>query len=166
LFFMGNGDTRKRLSDWFGQWQPPLRKYLGLRRMVPPADIEDVAQEVFLRMMRYDRADLVEHPQAYLFKVASNVAAELAIRSRNRQPHESKWLSDLAAGTGPADDIARDSAQDEIERAIATLSPRQRAVIKLRFTEGLTQPQIAARLGTTPRAVKRDLMKSYAKLRV
>jgi hypothetical protein len=32
--------------------------------------------------MRYDRAELIERPQAYLYKMASNVAAEWAIRGR------------------------------------------------------------------------------------
>lgn len=53
-------------------------------RLSRPADFDDVAQEVFLRLLRYDAAQIVEHPQAYLFKMASNVAAEWSIRSSNR----------------------------------------------------------------------------------
>ncbi len=47
---------------------------------VSGADVNDVAQEVFLRLLRYDRAELIEYPQAYLFKMAANVANEWAIR--------------------------------------------------------------------------------------
>lgn len=50
-----------------------------------------------MRLMRYDRTELIEHPQAYLYKMAANVAAEWAIRMRYARPHDSKWLVGLAA---------------------------------------------------------------------
>lgn len=133
---------------------------------MPQADLEDLSQEVFLRLLRYDRVELVEHPQAYLFKMASNVASEWSIRARLRHPHESKWLADLPVEDLPEDGIARQDTQEEIERAINTLSPRHREILKLQFSEGLGYSAIAARLGLTTRSVKRCIMKSYQKLRV
>ena len=50
--------------------------------------MDDAAQEVFLRLLRYDRGELVENPQAYLFKVATNVAAEWSIRARRERERE------------------------------------------------------------------------------
>src|SRR3954447_19342316 len=85
-------DTKRRLTDWFHQWRTPLRRFLAGRAGVRAADVEDVAQEVFLRLMRYEKAELVDHPQAYLYKVAANVATEWSIRARNRLPHDQKWL--------------------------------------------------------------------------
>src|SRR5687768_14022872 len=70
------------------------------------ADLDDVAQEVFLRLMRYPRSELVEHPQAYLFRMAANVAAERALRARHSRPHESEWLDDLTADDRPQDNVA------------------------------------------------------------
>ncbi len=46
------------------------------------------------------------------------------------------------------------------------LTARQRAVLKLQFGEGVGRAQIAERLGSSERIVKRDLMKSYEKLRL
>ena len=62
------------------------RRILGtIARLIGhPEDVEDVGQEVFLRLMRYETAELIEHPQAYLYKVASNVATEWSMRARNR----------------------------------------------------------------------------------
>ncbi len=54
------------------------------RGAVRVADLDDVAQEVFLRLLRYETAEVVQHPQAYIFKMAANVTAEWAIRSRHR----------------------------------------------------------------------------------
>ncbi len=154
-----------RLSDWFRQWRRPLLKFLASRSAVPAADLDDVAQEVFLRLMRYSREELVEHPQAYLFKIASNVAAERALRIRHSRPHEPRWLDDLRADDRPQDTVARAAAQAEIERALNTLGPREREVLKLQFFEGLGHAEIAERLGTSRRNVKRLVIKSYRKLR-
>src|ERR1700744_3279532 len=85
------------LSAWFRRWRSPLRKFLAGRGAVRVADLDDVAQEVFLRLLRYESAEVVQHPQAYIFKMAANVAAEWAIRSRHRLAHEPRWLSTLVA---------------------------------------------------------------------
>jgi RNA polymerase sigma factor (sigma-70 family) len=163
---MSTSQTKTRLADWFLRWRSPLRKFLLGRGAVPLADLDDVAQEVFLRLMRYERAELIEHPQAYLFQVATNVAAEWATRARRRHPHEPKWLGSLLAGDAPEDNVERDAAQDTIERALQTLTPRQRAIVKLHYADGLGHAQIAECLGATPRMVKRDLIKTYQRLRL
>jgi RNA polymerase sigma factor (sigma-70 family) len=153
------------LAGWFRQWRSPLRKFLTGKGVVPAADLDDVAQEVFLRLMRYDRTDLIEHPQAYLYKMAANVAAEWSIRSRYSRPHDPKWLDGLLAADEPEHNWARGEAEQEIQRAINMLGPRQREVLKLQFAEGLGHAEIAERLGTSQRSVKRILSRSYARLR-
>lgn len=159
-------ETRTRVADWFSRWRAPLRRFLSSRGSIPTADIDDVAQEVFLRLMRYDRSEIVEHPQAYLFRMASNVASEWSIRSRLRHPHDSEWLGVLESEDRPDETHARRAAESEIREAIERLPARQRQIIKLRFGEGLDQAAIAARLGLTERMVKRDLANCYATLRM
>jgi RNA polymerase sigma-70 factor (ECF subfamily) len=163
---MSSQDSKKRLADWFRQWRVPLRKFLVGRGAIPASDLDDVAQEVFLRLMRYERAELIEHPQAYLYKMASNVAAEWAIRGRYVRPHESKWLAGLSAEDRPENEASQAEIQDEVERALLALAPRQREVLRLQFFEGLSRMQIAERIGTSERSVKRTLIKSYEMLRV
>lgn len=158
-------NAESRLAVWFRQWRTDLRKYLIGRGLAQTADLDDIAQEVFLRLLRYDRAELVEHPKAYLFRMASNLAAEWSLRARVRRPHDAKWLADLHAGDTPEQATARQGAQDEVERAIKGLPPRQREVLKAHINEDLSVAEIAARLGATKRMVKRDLTKSYARLR-
>lgn len=157
--------SQSRLVDWFHQWRQPLRRFLLRRGTLGAADIDDVAQEVFLRLMRYDSAELVTHPQAYLYKIASNVAAEWSIRSRVSRPHSAEWLDTLKSDDDPEELVTRRQAEADIERALNTLSPRQRAVLKLQFFESLGHEEIAARLHITPRVVRRIVMKSYELLR-
>lgn len=158
-------EAKRRLSDWFRQWSDPLRRFLMGRAGVRAADVDDVAQEVFLRLMRYDKAELVEHPQAYLYKVGSNVAAEWAIRAQSRAPHDARWLEKLVDGEQPEALLLRSQSQDEIERAINTLTPRQREVLKLFFNEELSHAAIAEQMGETLRTVRRQFAQGYRKLR-
>jgi RNA polymerase sigma factor (sigma-70 family) len=162
---MTESKTGARLADWYRRWHNPLRKFLQNRRMVRAADIDDVAQEVFLRMLRYERSELVEFPQAYLFKTASNVVAEWSIRSSVTRPHDAGWLNALKAEEQPEDTLSQSVVQGRIEKAVRSLPARQREVLKLRFESGLSCKQIADRLNSSPRIVKRDLAKSYAALR-
>jgi RNA polymerase sigma factor (sigma-70 family) len=162
---MSDLDTKSRLSTWFRQWRTPLRKFLSARGAVQAADLDDVAQEVFLRLMRYDKVDVVEHPQAYLYKMASNVAAEWAIRTRNQRPHRSKWLENLAADSGPDEELSRAETRIQLMQALTVLTARQREILKLRFVENLTESQTATRLAISQRIVRRQIVKSYAKLR-
>ena len=80
------GPPRGKLADWFDELRDPLRRFLAVRRGVKTSDIDDLAQEVFLRLLRYDRAELVNDPKAYLFKMASNVACEWFTYARQRFP--------------------------------------------------------------------------------
>lgn len=157
--------SRHKLADWFRQWRGPLRKFLIGRGSVPSADLDDVAQEVFLRLMRYDRAELVEHPQAYLYKMASNVAAEWSLRGRYMRSREPEWLAGLAGENQADDQVAQIELQDEVERALMTLTPQQREVLKLQFFADLGRKEIAERTGLSERSVKRAQLKSYEKLR-
>jgi RNA polymerase sigma factor (sigma-70 family) len=162
---MISAHAQRRLSDWFRRWRLPLRRFLLGKAGIPAADVEDVGQEVFLRLMRYETSELIEHPQAYLYKVAANVATEWSIRARNRQPHDEKWLATLIDNEQPESQVVRSQSEREIERALNTLTPYQREVLKLFFVEELEYTQIAARLGESLRSVTRQFRKSYDKLR-
>jgi RNA polymerase sigma factor (sigma-70 family) len=154
------------LGEWFREWHQPLRRFLAQRRASPKADIDDIAQEVFLRLLRYNRTDLIEFPQAYLYKIAANVSAEWATRSSRRLPHNSAWLADLADTLCPQVELEREVQEAELQRALEALIPRSREILRLHFGENLCQEDIAQRLGVTRRIVKRDLARAYATLRM
>lgn len=53
-----------------------------------------------------------------------------------------------------------------LTRAMETLSPRDRTIVQLRFVDGLTQSEIAARLGVSQMQISRLLAASLRRLRV
>jgi RNA polymerase sigma factor (sigma-70 family) len=162
---MPDSAPQGHIADWFRRWRAPLRRFLVGRGAVRVADLDDIAQEVFLRLLRYRTSELLAQPQAYLFKIAANVAAEWAIRARHRFQHEPHWLDSLAAEERVEDAFESAVVQNEIRRAVDTLTVRERHIIKLHFEAGLTHAQIAERLGISLRVVRRDFERSYSKLR-
>ena len=97
--------------------------------------------------------------------MAYNVAAEWSIRSRSRHPHDSRWLASLVADELPEDGAELLRLEREVARAVNTLHPRHREILKLHFAGGLTRPEIAERLNMTPRSVKRSIIYSFDRLR-
>jgi RNA polymerase sigma-70 factor (ECF subfamily) len=154
-----------RLTEWFHKWRTPLRKFLVARWSVARSDLDDVAQEVFLRLLRYERVELIEHPQAYLYKMAANVVTEWSMKARNRYRHDDQWLGELPSGATPESEMVKADARVCLYDALQALPPRPREMLRLYFGEGLSRAQIAERLAVSPRIVKRDLIVAYTKLR-
>jgi len=155
-----------RLADWFREWQLPLRRFLVRRRAGSTADIDDIAQEVFLRLLRYDRAELIDYPQAYLFKIAANVSADWSMRASRRMLHQSEWLAELVDTLTPERELEREGFDEQLRLALDALPPRWREMLHLHFGGGSTYDEVARRLGVTRKMVKRDLAKAYASLRM
>jgi RNA polymerase sigma factor (sigma-70 family) len=153
------------LADWFTRWREPLRRFLVAKGVHRVADWEDVFQEVFLRLLRYESAEVVEQPRAYVFKVAANVAAEWAMRARHRFEHQPYWLDTLVFEDRREEMFDSVVIQGRVKRAVDTLSERAQAILMLHFEEDLSHSDIAERLGLSLRVVRRDFEKSYIKLR-
>jgi RNA polymerase sigma factor (sigma-70 family) len=163
-----NDPRNTRLITWFKRWRKPIRQWLSHRSSVPTADLDDLAQEVFLRLLRYSDDVAIDNPQGYLFRIAANVANEWQERARHRKPHDDSWLEDLQVefNDEPENTIARQMANKHMQEAVNKLPRRQREVLLLHVNEGLTYKQIAERQGLTYRVILRDLTRAYSQLRM
>jgi len=157
-----------RFAQWFREWRKPVRHWLSRRASVPAAELDDLAQEVFLRLLRYSEKTAVENPLGYLLRIAGNVASEWRERARVAKPHEQSWLDDLLIEPGdePENSVVQAGTHESVQAAVERLPKRQRDVLLLRVNEGLTYKQIADRLELTPRVVLRDLARAYSQLRM
>lgn len=158
--------TQSQLVEWFEKWRKPIRSWFRGRLSVPPGDIDDLAQEVFMRLLRYPDA-AVENPQGYLFRIAANVASEWRDRSRFKKPHDSEWLDNLVLDSEeqPEEVFERVQWSDHVEAMVNELPPRQRMVLLKHVNEEMTYKKIAEECGLTYRIVLRDLTKAYSTLR-
>jgi len=157
-----------RIEAWFTQFQVSVRKFLSRRRSVPTNELDDLAQEVFLRTLRYSKETDVENPLGYLLRIASNVASEWRERKRVSQPHESEWLQDLLIDEVKETEnaVIRHAASEKLQDAIDSLPEWPRRALELHVMQGLTYKQIASALNRNPRQIVRDLGIAYSELRM
>lgn len=156
-----------RIAQWFKDWRKPVRHWLSRRAAVPAAELDDLAQEVFVRLLRYSEKTTVENPLGYLLRIAGNVASEWRERARVAKPHDQEWLDDLLIESEqePENSVCQARTDESVQKAVEKLPVRQRQVLLLRVNDGLTYKQIAVRLGLSPRVVLRDLSRAYSQLR-
>ena len=133
---------------------------LALRILRDTAEAEDVVQEVFVQVWRqasrYDASRGT--PEAWLCTMARTRALDRLRRrvSRREEPAEAAPASTAAPTT--ADTIA-------VRKALDGLSTDQRKALELAYYEGLTQSEIATRLGEPLGTVKTRIRTAMIRLR-
>lgn len=152
-------------AAWFAREVQPhegmLRGYLmGLAR---PADIDDLVQESYLRVLRLREQGRMRSPRGLLFTVARNAAHDL-FRRRGRRPTspitENEFASVLDETPGAAEVVSRGQEIALLADAIEALPERCRAVFLLRQFENLSQRDIAQKLGIAEHTVESQLTKA------
>ncbi len=144
-----------------------LRRFL-LVRVRNSADVPDLIQEIYLRMLRIPDHDAVRSPEAYLFTVAQHVAHQHLIRQSNIGPPTElqDMLVELAQiPNDPAGEVSAQQSLEELEHALRRLSPRERATFLYHRRDGVTLQEIADRFGISRQMVKKYLAKATLELR-
>jgi len=138
-----------------------LRRFLAAR-LRNAADIADLAQEVYLRLLRVQRHDQIRNPEAYLLTIAGHVLQQHALASSGPETMDiTDALVDarIAEEADPAAALHLEQRLASLDRALARLSPKARAVFVLQRRDGCTVDEIAARLGISRSMVKKYLAK-------
>jgi RNA polymerase sigma-70 factor (sigma-E family) len=127
-------------------------------------EAEDLVQECLFKLARrWPRVRGMAQPRAYARRVLVNLALDAA-RGRARRRGE------LNEAPAVADEPARDllvglETRAELLDVLARLTPRQRAVLVLRYFNDLTEAQTAEVLGCSPGTVKSNASRGLARLR-
>ena len=161
---------RKRtlVEKLFAEHRTALQGFFH-RRIRTKADAPDLAQEVYLRMLRVSDSDAIRNPELYLYTVANNLVKEHAVLDR-RQASDvdiddttvQQQLGDL-----PAFDGELDSAQRvlRLREVLSQLSPKCRAAVVLHYKDGLRYQEVAERLGVSVHMVKKYLAQALVHCR-
>ena len=125
---------------------------------------EDLVQEALARTHRaWDRLAHTEHAAAYARKVMYHAQVS---SWRRRRVAEVLHGSNLERHGGRIDDVAEAAAQRIVlRRALQALSPKQRAVIVLRYFEDHTEVEAAHLLGVSVSTVKTQSARALERLR-
>ena len=131
-----------------------------------PHQAADVVQEVLLRAhSRWRRIALVDRPELYLRRMVTNEHLSWRRRwhVRTVRPSSDETLAACAAVIG--DHAQQVVEADDLWRRLDELSPRQRAVLVLRYYEDLDDAEIAEILHTSRATVRSHVSHALAALR-
>ena len=111
---------------------------------------------------RWGRVTRARHPDAYVRRIVTTSYLDW----RRRRANSEAPLAQLPAQAPPSPDPAdRVAERDELARALATLTPHQRAVLVLRYYEGYDDVAIAAVLGCSEGTVRAHASRGAQRLR-
>jgi len=160
--FGGEGDPRVGIlvrEHYAFVWRV-LRRF-GLS----PSDADDAAQQVFMVLSRRVAEVVPTKERAYLFRIATFVAAK-AHRSRRRRPETPTDDCSDREDTAPSADelLDRRRARELLDRVLSEMPHDLKAVIVLFELEGLTMSEIADALEVPPGTVASRLRRARAEL--
>jgi RNA polymerase sigma-70 factor (ECF subfamily) len=160
--------TRGLVERLFAEHRRALQTFF-YQRIRTKSDAADLAQEVYVRMLRVSDEQVIRDPEAYLYTVASNLAKEYAVLDRWRTRGVSLDESSIHLQTEelPAMDAQLGAARRvaRLREVLAQLSPKCRATVILKYRLGLTYEQIGERLNVSPHMVKKYLAQALAHCR-
>ncbi len=156
-------------ARWFEEevkpHEPALRAYLK-SRFSDVHDIDDLVQESYLRVLEARKHGRISSVKAYLFATARNAALTIL-----RRPHifSDKTVTDFPAlcvmeeGMDVAERASINQEVALLTDAIDSLPGRCREIFILRKLKGVSQKEIAARLGISDQTVQVQVSRGIKK---
>jgi len=120
-------------------------------------DVDDVVQDSYLRIWKTKTESPIQSAKAFLFKVARHLAIDLVRRQRAsplRTVRDLNALSVIEDKPTAADVLSLEEKTHLLADALATLPDRCRTIVVLHKLEGLSQKEVAQRLGLSIRTVE------------
>jgi RNA polymerase sigma-70 factor, ECF subfamily len=156
------GDSRA-FEVLFRQYFEPLWRFT-IGYVASPDVARDIVHDLFANVWERRETLVVQTSvAAYLYTAARNRAMNYLRHERRVTAWGRMWRHDADApvevSVGAADEAAT------VRRAIAALPERQRQVVVLRWFHGLTNPEAAAVLGVSRKAVESLLVRAFTTLR-
>ncbi|WP_454884307.1 RNA polymerase sigma factor [Sphingomonas oryzagri] len=144
-----------------------LRRWLARRPAESGLEIDDIVQETYAILASLEQVDHIRNPRTYLFEVAKSVVRQALRRSRV-VTIDSFMNADVMLIPEDAPSPERVAADREelrhVSTAIGSLPVRCREVFTLRKLQGLSQRDVAGRLGIAESTVEKHMIKALTLL--
>ena len=152
--------TAVAVAELFREHNRVLVGYLR-SRLGSLQEAKEIAQEAYVRLLQLHEPGTPGLLRAYLFKTAANLAIDRLRHRRVRQRSEDQpeLFEELNTAHGELDDpaeqlLAREQA-DQLLGCLQELPIRCQQVMNLHRFEGISQRDVAVRLGISERMVRR-----------
>ena len=163
---ISNNDGETDLAARSRTLRGALTRYFQ-RRLPNTHEVEDLVQEVFLRIVRRGDSQDLDRFEGYVFQTAASVIKDRFRRRRTRMSDSHVTFEpDLhgQADVSPEQTVLAREALRSTTRAIMALPERTRTIFVLRRLEGLSHPEIARRLGLSLSTVEKHIQRAAKQL--
>ena len=140
LNFFRKKDTDKKFTDIVNKYREPVYWFIR-RRVISHDDADDVTQEVFIRIYKsLDTLKDASAEKAWIYRIATNECN----RFLTRKYQSTELTEDITNSLMEGEYIDYDEEmQIKFQKALNTLSERQRNVFELRYYEEMSYKQIS-----------------------
>jgi RNA polymerase sigma-70 factor, ECF subfamily len=158
----GDDDALGELYDRFGR----LAFRLAFRILRDRALAEDAVQEAFLAVWRSADAYKRERakPSTWILTVVHRRAVDIVRREQSRRGEPLEVAPEPESGPADDDAVLRDR-RAAVQAALTELPGEQRQALELAYYGGLTQSELAERLGVPLGTVKSRMFAGLGRLR-
>lgn len=155
----------ERLDSLAREYRPALRRYFG-KRAHQRADVEDLVQDVLMRLAVRGDCASIEQPEAYLMRTATNVWRDFLRKKRTHaeEAHEEYIEGHWREDHGPAAELEGRQSVNAVLAALGELPDRTRQVFVLCRVEGMRQKSVAKKLGVSVSAIEKHMIRAIAHL--
>ena len=157
---------RRAIADLSVRYGQAVRRFFS-RRLRDGADVEDLTQEVFARLLKRAELGEIANIEGYLFHTAANLLRERA-RKAARRPGDTAHTDEIDAAVeefSPERILLGREAYARMVEALQELPERARTIFVLNRFEELSATEIARRLGVSVSTVEKDMMRAIAHLK-
>jgi RNA polymerase sigma factor (sigma-70 family) len=165
---LADDDKHALVEELAARYGENLRRFLR-SRVRNAADIPDIIQEVFLRLLRVPNHETIRSPEAYIFTIAHHAAQQHSLQSAPEvmSTQLDDVLSELRSvtETDPALEVIAQQCVEVLDRALLQLSPKAQATFLLYRRDGKSMDEISEQLGISRPMAKKYLVKALVLFR-
>lgn len=158
-------DAQSLFDAAFREHYVPLVQYLR-RRIGSDSEARDLAQDAYVRLLRYRENQNLESLKALLFRIATNLMGMRSRRARARHWNEHQPIDEelaIAANCPSQEQQLGDQQQlDRLMAVIQRLPTKCRQVFVLSRFHDMAYPEIAERCGISVKMVEKHITKALA----
>lgn len=158
-------DVHPLMSGYLAQ-RDALRRFFRARAGAA-ADVEDLLQDLYLKVVAVDPATEIRDVNAFLYRLASNLMMDRWRSGRRGAARDGAWRTATVA-TSAGEDVADAPAADTVVmdrqrlevllRTVEALPDKTRKIFRMHKFEGLSHAEVATRLEISRSSVEKHMI--------
>ncbi|MCZ8130825.1 MAG: sigma-70 family RNA polymerase sigma factor [Steroidobacteraceae bacterium] len=156
-----------RFAALHARFRRPLQRFFASYRL-NSHDVDDLTQEVFLRLAGTSCPAELQRPDAFVFTLARNLVRDRARRLHVKAAGVSVGLDEVelrCGGPTPDEALEHDERLARVVAALESLKPASRRAFLLHRVHGYSYAEIARDTGVSVSMIEKHVMAAIAVLR-